>query len=65
LADFAVKNMGFVVLRRHGSRSVEVRHRPSLVKPIALLSAVQWLTDHAWDRIVLTSWLGRWCRKRA
>lgn len=60
LADFAVKNMGFVVLRRYGPRSVEIRHRPSRVEPIALLKAVQWLTDHDWDRIVLTSWLAEW-----
>jgi hypothetical protein len=60
LLDLAVKNKGFVVLRRLGPRSLEIRQRPSLVKPIALLTAVQWLTDHDWDRIVLTSWLDRW-----
>lgn len=60
LSDLVVKDMGFVVLRRYGSRSVELRHRPGRVKPMALLTAVQWLTDNNCDKIALTAWVGTW-----
>jgi hypothetical protein len=46
-------SLGFVVLRRRGPRSIEVRFRPSLVKPVALLKAAQWLGDQECDCIDL------------
>jgi hypothetical protein len=60
LSDHAVKDRGFVVLRRDGFRSVEVRYRPSIVKPRALLKTVEVLTDHDSDRFALNSWIADW-----
>jgi hypothetical protein len=58
LLDFAVGDRGFVVLRRCGRRAIEVCHRPSVAKPMALLTAVEWLDRRDWDRIVLQPWPG-------
>jgi hypothetical protein len=54
LADLALGS-GFVVLRSRGARSIEVGFQPSLVKPIALSTAAQWLSDRDCDRIVIKS----------
>jgi hypothetical protein len=59
-ADAAVKDKGFVAVRRHGSRSVEIRWRPSAVKPRALQKAIELLSNNDWERFVLTSWTTGW-----
>jgi hypothetical protein len=58
LLDIAVGDRGFVVLRCCGRGAVEVRYRPSRAKPMALLTAVQWLDRPDWSRIVLRPWPG-------
>jgi hypothetical protein len=60
LSDYAVKDKGFVVLHRDGSRSVEIRYRPSVVKPKALLKTIELLAIDDWERFVLTSWITGW-----
>jgi hypothetical protein len=55
-ADIAVKDMGCVALRRHGSGSLEVLYRPSAVAPMALLKAVELLDASGCERVALTSW---------
>jgi hypothetical protein len=59
-ADMAVKDKGWVTLRRYGRRAVEVRIRPGIVKPRALLRTVRWLDDDAGDRCVVMSWSDDW-----
>lgn len=60
LADLAVQEKGCVALRRRGPRVVEVRYRPSLVEPIALLAAIDRLDHDDCDRVDLHWWIGEW-----
>jgi hypothetical protein len=49
----AALEKGCVALLRRGRKgTVEVRFRPGVVKPLALLRAVRWLDDHDCDRCV-------------
>jgi hypothetical protein len=51
--DGAALEKGCVALRPCRNGTVEVRFHPGLVKPLALLRAVQWLDDHDCNRCVL------------
>jgi len=59
-ADFMVRDKGFVALRRYGSRAVEVRYRPSRVKPGALLKTARLLDIRKWEQHVLAAWRHGW-----
>ena len=60
-ADIAVEDKGCVALRRRGDRAVEIRYRPSTVKPRALLRTVQ-LLGGSGDREhhILQAWDTDW-----
>jgi hypothetical protein len=58
--DLMVRHKGFVALRSCGNRAVEIRYRPSLVKPGALLKTVQLLEARAEDRHVVLAWTDGW-----
>lgn len=59
-ADAMVRDKGFVALRPFGDRAVEIRYRPSLVKPRALLKALELLQAHAWSHHVVQAWTDGW-----
>jgi hypothetical protein len=59
LADFAVRNLGYIGLRA-SPRSVRIWMRPKSVKPKSLLGAMQWLEGQAGKRVVLSCYEERW-----
>jgi hypothetical protein len=60
VADLMVREKGFVALRPYGNRAVELRYRPSLVKPRALLKTLRLLDREKWEHHVLMAWAHGW-----
>lgn len=49
-----------MTLRRCGPRALQIRYRPSVVEPLALLAAIQRLGASDCERVDLQCWLGQW-----
>lgn len=55
LADFAVNVRGFVAVSHRARETIELRLRPSIVKPLAMAKAVEFLGERDGVRVVVTS----------
>jgi hypothetical protein len=55
LAEFAVNVRGFVALHSRGRSTIELRFRPSIVQPVALVKAAELLGERDGIRVVMKS----------
>jgi hypothetical protein len=60
LATYAVINLGFVAAEAT-DRSVRIRVRPDSVAQPALAAALDWLSDCAPDRVLVSRFEKAWC----
>ena len=62
LASYSVVNLGFAVAEAINS-SARIRVRPASVAQPALAALLYWLYDCAPERILISSFEGRWCHE--